>query len=414
MLTALIFDLDGTLADTNEAHTQSWVQGLADHGYQIAADRIRPEMGKGGDNLFPDLFGREAEEKDGEAVRESVAKRYEEIAGREHLPLFRGAVELLDELRRRGVRTALATSSGEGDLAATFGSAGVDLREHVDEVVKKDDIAHTKPYPDVVLAALEKLKLSPAECAMVGDTPHDAEAARQAGVVTIGLLAGHMNDARTLLQAGARVVYEDPADVLAHLDEALARVSPTRVRLTRERMEAMMREALGAAEEGTAAGEAPIGAAIFDGDGRLVARGYNEMNRTQNKTAHAEIVAFAKAAGKLPLDARDFVLVSTLEPCVMCTGAAMEAAVDTVVYGLQAPADAGSSRVRPPESPESQMPRIVGNVLAGESRRLFERWLAGHGDTPQAAYVRQLLGLVTSEAHGTRARAREEPAGAAA
>ena len=398
MLTALLFDLDGTLADTNEAHTQSWVQALADHGYQIAADRIRPEMGKGGDNMFPDLFGQEAEEKDGEAVRKTVGERYKEIAASEKLRLFDGAVELLDELRRRGVRTALATSSGEEDLEATFGSVGVDLREHVDEVVKKDDIAHTKPYPDIVLAALEKLKLSPAECVMVGDTPHDAEAAKQAGVVTIGVLAGHMNDERTLVQAGARVVYEGPADLLAHLDDALRIVSPTRVRLTEARLEGMMREALAAAEEGMAAGEAPIGAAIFDGDGRLVARGYNEMNRTGNKTAHAEIVTFAKAAGKLPLDAKDFVLVSTLEPCVMCTGAAMEAAVDTVVYGLQAPADAGSSRVRPPESPESQMPRIVGRVLADESRRLFERWLDEHGETPQAAYVRQLLALVPAAA----------------
>ncbi|GJG86175.1 hypothetical protein tb265_13560 [Gemmatimonadetes bacterium T265] len=398
MLTALIFDLDGTLADTNEAHTQSWVQGLAEHGYQIAADRVRPEMGKGGDNLFPDLFGQEAEEKDGEQVRESVGKAYEKIVAGQKLKLFDGAVALLDELRRRGVRTALATSSGADDLKATFGSLGVDLREHVDEVVMKDDVEKSKPHPDVVLAALGKLKLSPAECAMVGDTPHDAEAAKQAGVVTIGILAGHMNDAPTLMRAGARLVYEGPADLLAHLDEALEAASPTTIRLTTERMAAMMREALAAAEDGTAAGEAPIGCAIFDGAGTLVARGYNEMNRTQNKTAHAEIVTFAKAAGKLPLDARDFVLVSTLEPCVMCTGAAMEAAVDTIVYALRAPADAGSSRVRPPESPESQMPRIVGGVLEDESRRLFERWLDQHRGEPQAAYVEQLLALVREEA----------------
>ena len=397
MLTALIFDLDGTLADTNEAHTQSWVQGLADHGYQIAADRLRPEMGKGGDNLFPDLFGQEAEQKDGERVRESVGKAYEQIAADEKLKLFDGAVELLGELKRRGVRTALATSSGESDLKATFGSLGVDLREHVDEVVMKDDVEKSKPHPDVVLAALAKLKLSPAECAMVGDTPHDAEAAKQAGVVTIGFLAGHMNDTRTLMGAGARLVYEGPAEMLAHLDEALTAVSPTAVRLTAERLEGMMREALAVAEEGVAAGEAPIGCAIFDGQGRVVARGYNEMNATQNKTAHAEIVTFAKAAGKLPLDAHDFVLVSTLEPCVMCTGAAMEAAVDTVVYALQAPADAGSGRVRPPESPESQMPRIVGGVLADESRKLFERWLDVHRGEPQAAYIEQLLALVGQE-----------------
>ncbi|MDQ3440524.1 MAG: deaminase, partial [Planctomycetota bacterium] len=117
----------------------------------------------------------------------------------------------------------------------------------------------------------------------------------------------------------------------------------------------------------------------------------NEMNRTRNKTAHAEIVAFARAAGKVPLDARDLLLVSTLEPCVMCTGAAMEAAVDTIVYGLRAPADSGTGRVTPPQSPESKMPRILGDVLADESRKLFEEWLARNADSPQAAYVKQLL-----------------------
>ncbi len=394
MLSALIFDLDGTLVDTNEAHTESWIRGLAEHGYKVAHDRIRPEMGKGGDNLFPDLFGQEAEEKHGEQVRTSVGKQYAKVVAERGVTLFDGAVELLAEVRRRGIRTALATSSGEDDLKTTFGALGVDLREHVDEVVMKDDVAASKPYPDVVLAALKKLKLSPAECAMVGDTPHDAEAAKRAGVVTIGFLAGHMNDVRTLMGAGARRVYEGPADLLAHLDEALAVASPTAVRLTDERMQAMMREALAAAEDGMAAGEAPIGCAIFDGHGRVVARGYNEMNATQNKTAHAEIVTFAKAAGKLPLDAHDFVLVSTLEPCVMCTGAAMEAAVDTIIYALQAPADAGSGRVRPPESPESQMPRIVGRVLADESRALFERWLTRHRGEPQASYIEQLLALV--------------------
>jgi tRNA(Arg) A34 adenosine deaminase TadA len=130
------------------------------------------------------------------------------------------------------------------------------------------------------------------------------------------------------------------------------------------------------------------------------------MNRTQNKTAHAEIVTFARVAGKVPLDARDLILASTLEPCVMCTGAAMEAAVDTIVYALRAPADSGTGRVRPPESPEAQMPRIVGEVLAAESRRLFERWLEANRGEPQAAYVEQLLGLVKAGAAGTRERVR--------
>jgi tRNA(adenine34) deaminase len=152
-----------------------------------------------------------------------------------------------------------------------------------------------------------------------------------------------------------------------------------------------MREALAVAREGMAAGEAPIGCVIARGDGRIITRAFNEMNRTQCKIAHAEIVAFHRAAGAVPLDARDLILVSTLEPCVMCTGAAMEAAVDTIVFGLRAPADSGTGRVTPPQSPESQMPAIIGDVLAQESRALFEQWLARNADSPQAAYVKQLL-----------------------
>jgi tRNA(Arg) A34 adenosine deaminase TadA len=106
------------------------------------------------------------------------------------------------------------------------------------------------------------------------------------------------------------------------------------------------------------------------------------------------MVTFEHAAGKVPTDARDLVMASTLEPCVMCLGASMEAAVDTVVYALKAPADGGTSRVEPPQSPESQMPRVVGNVLARESRALFERWLDKPANNPQqVAFVKQLLAM---------------------
>jgi tRNA(adenine34) deaminase len=117
------------------------------------------------------------------------------------------------------------------------------------------------------------------------------------------------------------------------------------------------------------------------------------MNRSQDKIAHAEIVALHRAAGKVPREARDLIMVSTLEPCVMCTGAAMEAAVDKIVFGLRAPADSGTGRVKPPESPESKTPRIIGDVMAEESVALFEEWLRHNRGTPQAAYVEQLLEL---------------------
>ena len=406
MLGALIFDLDGTLVDSNELHTQSWVRGFARHGYKVGADRVRTEIGKGGDNLVPSVLGPDAEARDGEALREAVSEEYPKLVAERGVRMFDGVVELLAELKRRGIRTAIATSSAEDHLSATLERAGVDLREHVDAHVNKDDVENSKPDPDVVLAAVAKLGLTPAECAMVGDTPYDAIAARRAGVVTLGVTCGGIFDAPRLIAGGARRVWRDPAQLLAELDDVLHTASPTAVRLDPATLERLMHEALAAAEEGLAAGEAPIGCAIADGRGQVLARGHNEMNRTQDKTAHAEIVTFARIAGKVPLDARDLILVSTLEPCVMCTGAAMEAAVDTIVYGLRAPADSGTGRVRPPESPESQMPRIVGDVCAAESRQLLERWLAANVGTPQAAYVEQLLGRVKEEAHGTRAAAR--------
>lgn len=172
--------------------------------------------------------------------------------------------------------------------------------------------------------------------------------------------------------------------------------------LTDDQKERLMREALAEAERGMAEGEAPIGCVLAMGSGpdlRVVARGHNRVNALGRKTAHAEMVTFENAGSHegdppaLPLDAEDVTLVSTLEPCVMCLGAAMEAGVTRVLFGLEAPADNGTQRVKPPESPESSAPDITGGILPGESRALFERWLEGKRGTEQAKFVEQLLAL---------------------
>lgn len=170
--------------------------------------------------------------------------------------------------------------------------------------------------------------------------------------------------------------------------------------LTQTEREMLMREALAEAESGMSEGEAPIGCVLAQGQGenlRIVARGHNRVNALSRKTAHAEMVTFENAGGAdgsppaLPLDATDAILVSTLEPCVMCLGAAMEAGVKLVLFGLEAPADNGTQRVKPPESPESTAPEIAGGILAAESRALFEKWLIGKEGTEQAKFVEQLL-----------------------
>jgi HAD superfamily hydrolase (TIGR01509 family) len=392
-LDAVILDLDGTLVDTNGVHIEAWQRVLERFGFRLGADRIFAEVGKGGDKLVPALLGREAAERYGEQMVEAHPAEFGKLAKSRGLQVFPGVRELLAAFHKRGLRTCLATSSGRAHLDVIEEASGLRVRELVDQLVTSDDADESKPAPDLVAAATRKLRVSPAQCVMLGDTPYDAESAKHAGVVCLGLTCGG-HEAQTLLRAGARAVYRDAADLLARLDEALHLASPGSAHLTDAALADLMRHALSAAREGMAAGEVPIGCVLAGGDGNVLAAGFNELNRSGNPTAHAEMVAFADAAGKTNPDARDLILVSTLEPCVMCLGAAMESAVDTIVYALRAPADSGTGRVSPPQSPESQMPRIVPDILAAESRKLFEEWLALPDRNPkQVEFVRQLLSL---------------------
>src|SRR4051794_11315216 len=141
----MIFDLDGTLVDTNEMHVRAWQRALADHGYKIAADRIWVEVGKGGDKLVPDLLGAEADRKDGDALRKAQPAEFEKIAKAERIKPFPGARELLQGLRRRGLRLALATSSGTHHLEVIEQCSGLEVRRLVDEFVTSDEAGSSKP-----------------------------------------------------------------------------------------------------------------------------------------------------------------------------------------------------------------------------------------------------------------------------
>jgi len=393
-LSAIIFDMDGTLIDSNAAHAQAWDQALKQHHYQVSPDRIAVEIGKGGEKLVPSILGEQINRRDGDSLRKVHTTEFTKIAESAKLNAFAGVEPLLVAIRKRGLKLALATSSKKKELQITQRSAGVDWANHFDIIATGDDASESKPAPAILEVAIRKLKLSPAQCVMVGDTPYDADTARDAGTVCFGVTCGGMNDEKALRANGMRKVYRDPVDIDAHLDEAIRIASPGSAILTQNVIETLMKEALAIALEGLDAGEVPIGCVIARGDGTIVARGHNELNGSQNKTAHAEMVTFARAAGKIPTDAKDLILVSTLEPCVMCLGASMEAAVDTILFGLPAPTDGGRKRVRPPTSPESQMPRILGGVLSNESRNLLKEFLKRDSINPaQAKFVRELLAL---------------------
>lgn len=173
-----------------------------------------------------------------------------------------------------------------------------------------------------------------------------------------------------------------------------------------------MEAALNEAQRGMAAREVPIGCVIarqFGSRVTIVARGFNRVNGLQRRNAHAEIVAFENAGivrstgrARLPLSADNAILISTLEPCVMCLGAAMEAGFTDVIFGLHAPADNGTQRVRPPLSPESTSPRITGGILADRSYELFVKWLRDNENSEQAKFVRQLIALNEKAAASSR------------
>ncbi len=219
-ISGIIFDVDGTLIDSNAAHVEAWERAFMRHGYAVTPKRITVEIGKGGDKLVPSILGEAAEGRDGESLREAQTGEFLRIAASRELRAFPQARELAAELRRRGIRTALATSSGDEHLDALAKSSGLDLRHFAEELVSADDIEETKPAPDLVQAALKKLHLPPDRCAMLGDTIYDARACVAAGVACIGVRSGG-NDSVALERAGARVVLEDLADVLANLTGTL-------------------------------------------------------------------------------------------------------------------------------------------------------------------------------------------------
>ena len=216
----MIFDVDGTLVDTNPAHVEAWRRAFLKMGHQVPTSRIVLEIGKGGDLLVPSVLGEQAEEREGEALRKRQKEEFLAIARKEHFRLFPGAREIFPALRKRGVLTALATSSNDKHLEATLASAGVDLRRLADKVVTKTEDETSKPAPDLVVAAVEELQLPAASCAMVGDTVYDGAACGKAGVTFFGVLSGGTPES-ALREAGAPMVFADVAAMLEQLDRTL-------------------------------------------------------------------------------------------------------------------------------------------------------------------------------------------------
>jgi HAD superfamily hydrolase (TIGR01509 family) len=215
MVEAVIFDVDGTLIDTNDLHAASWVETFRRFGHAVAPEAVRGQIGKGSDQLMPVFLPRDLVEQRGEEIAAArTALFLRDYVGRARA--FPGVRPLFQRLRAAGQRIILATSAKGEELKLYREILGVD--DLVDGATTSDDAAHSKPAPDIFLAALGRLA---AEAAIVvGDTPYDAQAAGKAGLRTIGLLCGGFPEA-VLREAGCIALYRDPADLLAQYDRSL-------------------------------------------------------------------------------------------------------------------------------------------------------------------------------------------------
>ncbi len=208
----VILDMDGTLVDTNEAHARTWVEALKAFGHEVPIEAVRPLMGMGGDKLLPRLTGEPKESPLGE----KIAQRRSALFEQHYLPgikPFAQSRELIERMREAGLKIVIASSSQREHLDRLIAVVGIE--ELIDAATSASDVDASKPEPDVIAAALDKLGIAPQNVVMLGDTPYDIEAAGRLGVRTIALRCGGWDDQGL---TGASAIYNDPAQLLANFD----------------------------------------------------------------------------------------------------------------------------------------------------------------------------------------------------
>jgi HAD superfamily hydrolase (TIGR01509 family) len=215
LLKGVIFDVDGTLVDSNDAHAQSWVDTFREAGYDVPFDKVRPLIGMGADKLLPKTIGVSRDSDEGKKLGERRGKIFKS----NYLPHLRplpAARELVLRVKRDGLKAIVATSAKDEELKGLLKAAHVE--DLMEEKATASDAKRSKPDPDIVQAAIDESGLPRNSLVMIGDTPYDVEAASKAGVRTIGFLSGGWT--RKELK-GAAEIYDGPADLLAHYDTSL-------------------------------------------------------------------------------------------------------------------------------------------------------------------------------------------------
>ncbi|HEV7387913.1 MAG TPA: HAD family hydrolase [Gemmatimonadaceae bacterium] len=219
MLKGIIFDVDGTLVDSNDAHAESWVDTFAEAGYDVPFSAVRPLIGMGADKLLPQTIGVSNESEEGK----KLIRRRSEIFKTKYLPQVKalpGSRELVLRVREDGLKAIVATSARDQELSDLLKAARVD--DLMEEKATASDAKRSKPDPDIIHAAIEESAIPPHQLLMIGDTPYDIEAAARAKVRTIAFRSGGWADKDL---EGAVEIYDGPADLLANYDSSFIKTA---------------------------------------------------------------------------------------------------------------------------------------------------------------------------------------------
>jgi HAD superfamily hydrolase (TIGR01509 family) len=208
----VIFDVDGTLVDSNDAHAAAWVDTFKAFGRPVPFDAIRSRIGMGGDKLLDELAGIDIDSAQGQAMSTHRRKLFE----RDYLPTIqptRGARELIARLHAAGHMLVVASSAQGDELDALLRI--VDEAAVFAHTTSSDDAERSKPDPDIVQAAIARTGRPSSDAIMIGDTPYDVAAAKRCGIPAIALLSGGWTPEPL---ADAVAIFDDPADLLARYE----------------------------------------------------------------------------------------------------------------------------------------------------------------------------------------------------
>lgn len=220
MADTAIFDVDGTLVDTNYQHALAWFRALRRFDVTLPVWRLHRGIGMGGDQFVAAVAGRDVEEAHGDDLRTAWAEEFDELIG--EVRPFDGAHDLLAEVKERGFRLVLA-SSGKTEHVETFLDL-VDGKALADAWTTSDDVEHSKPEPDIVSAALAEVE--GASGVVIGDSVYDAQAAARLGLPTLGIRTGGFSVGE-LQEAGVLQVFDSLLSLRSALDGTpLARPHP--------------------------------------------------------------------------------------------------------------------------------------------------------------------------------------------